>query len=51
MDLVELKERLEREAKKWVGYLDSVKLKETREKELTRLLMETYLRGRQESEK
>jgi hypothetical protein len=36
---------MEAKAKKWLGYLDSVKDPATKEKEMTRLLMETFLEG------
>jgi len=47
LELSELKTRLEKEARKWVGYLESVPTKEEKEKELTRKLMETWLEGHQ----
>ena len=39
------KVKLEAKAKKWLGYLDSVPDAETKQKEMTRLLMETFLEG------
>jgi hypothetical protein len=43
--LTEMKSKQEREAKKWIAYLESLPTKEGREKELTRKLMETFLEG------
>ena len=50
MDIAQLEkldERMAREARKWIGYLETVSAREEREKELKRKLIETYLEGRQ----
>ena len=44
-EIATLQEEMVREARKWIGYLETVQTKEEREKELTRKLMETWLEG------
>ncbi len=46
LQLAALKEKQEREAKKWVSYLATCATDEERVKELTRKLTETWLEGR-----
>lgn len=46
VELEKLKDRQEREARKWVGYLETVPDRKEREKELTRKLTEVWLEGR-----
>jgi hypothetical protein len=48
-EMTALKENLEREARKWNGYLQTIpeENRAEREKELTRLLLETWLKGHQ----
>lgn len=48
-ELMEMKVRMERTARKWIAYLEPLRTEEA-EKELTRLLCETYLEGRQARE-
>jgi hypothetical protein len=47
-ELERLKEQMDREARKWVAYLESTP-PELREKELSRKLLETWLEGRYEA--
>ena len=46
VEIEALKEKMSREARKWIGYLETVPDRETKEKELTRKLMETYLEAK-----
>ena len=46
--IAKLDERMAREARKWIGYLETVASREEREKELKRKLVETYLEAAQE---
>ena len=44
-EVAALKDRMEKEARKWNGYLGTIESKGERDKELARLLMETWLSG------
>lgn len=44
--LAKLKDAMDKEAHKWVSYLDTLPKRADRERELSRKLLETFLEGR-----
>lgn len=45
-ELAKLDERMAKEARKWISYLETCSSKEEKETELKRKLIETYLEGK-----